>query len=83
VYCTVTVFRAIFSGSMWRAYQEGKLAECDAFEANDEEFELKVKGHVPLALMAGGIQAPVQVVSCTNQSQVSESLGEVSQVFAA
>jgi len=33
---------------MWRAYQEGKLAECDAFEANDEEFELKMKGHVPL-----------------------------------
>ena len=26
---------------MWRAYQEVKLAECDAFEANDEEFELK------------------------------------------
>ena len=21
---------------MWRAYQEVKLAECDAFEANDE-----------------------------------------------
>jgi hypothetical protein len=26
---------------MWRAYQEVKLAECDAFEANDEAFELK------------------------------------------
>ena len=26
---------------MWRAYQEVKLAECDAFEANNEEFELK------------------------------------------
>ena len=26
---------------MWRAYQEVKLAECNAFEANDEEFEFK------------------------------------------
>ena len=26
---------------MWRAYQEVKLAECDVFEANDEEFEFK------------------------------------------
>ena len=81
MYCTVTVSRAIFSGSTWRAYQEVKLAECDAFEANDEEFEFKVKGHVPLALMAGGGQAPVQVVGCTNKGQVSEGLGEVAQVF--
>ena len=35
-----------------------------------------------LALMAGGGQAPVQVVGCTDQGQVSEGLGEVAQVFA-
>jgi hypothetical protein len=39
-------------------------------------------GDVPLALMAGGGQAPVQVVGCTNQGQVSEGLGKVPQVFA-
>ena len=33
--------------------------------------------------MASGGQAPVQVVGCTNQSQVSEGLGEVSQVLGA
>jgi hypothetical protein len=37
---------------------------------------------VPLALMAGDGQAPVQVVGCTNEGQVREGLGEVSQVFA-
>jgi hypothetical protein len=37
---------------------------------------------VLLALMAGGGQAPVQVVGCTNQGQVGEGLGEVPQVFA-
>ncbi len=26
---------------MWRAYQQVKLAECEAFEHNDEEFEFK------------------------------------------
>jgi hypothetical protein len=38
---------------------------------------------VPLALMASGGQAPVQVVGCTNKGQVSEGLGEVSQVFTS
>ncbi len=37
---------------------------------------------VPLALMAGGGQAPVQVIGCTNQGQVGEGLRKVSQVFA-
>ena len=35
-----------------------------------------------LALMAGGGQAPIQVVGCTNQGQVGEGLGKVPQVFA-
>lgn len=36
---------ALFKGSMpelmWRAYQQVKLAECDGFEAADEEFEIE------------------------------------------
>ena len=35
------LFKEIMPELMWRAYQEVKLAECDAFEANDEEFEFK------------------------------------------
>ena len=35
------LFKDLMPELMWRAYQEVKLAECDAFEANDEEFELK------------------------------------------
>jgi glutamine synthetase len=35
------LFRELMPELMWRAYQEVKLAECDAFEANDEEFEFK------------------------------------------
>jgi hypothetical protein len=26
---------------MWRAYQQVKLAECDGFEAADEDFEIE------------------------------------------
>jgi glutamine synthetase len=36
------LFEALMPELMWRAYQEVKLAECDAFEANDEAFEFKV-----------------------------------------
>ena len=32
--------------------------------------------------MAGGGQAPIQVVGCTNQGQVRKGLGKVPQVFA-
>ena len=32
--------------------------------------------------MASGGQAPVQVAGCTDQGQVREGLGEVSQMFA-
>jgi hypothetical protein len=32
--------------------------------------------------MAGSGQAPVQVIGCTNESNMGEGLGEVSQVFA-
>ena len=35
------LFKELMPGLMWRAYQEVKLAECDAFEAHDEEFERK------------------------------------------
>ena len=35
------LFKELMPELMWRAYQEVKLAECDAFEANNEEFELK------------------------------------------
>jgi L-alanine-DL-glutamate epimerase-like enolase superfamily enzyme len=35
------LFRELMPELMWRAYQAVKLAECDAFEANDEAFELK------------------------------------------
>ena len=36
-----SLFKDLMPELMWRAYQEVKLAECDAFEANDEAFELK------------------------------------------
>jgi hypothetical protein len=32
--------------------------------------------------MASSGQAPVQVIGCTNESNMGEGLGEVSQVFA-
>ena len=35
------LFKELMPELMWRAYQEVKLAECNAFEANDEEFEFK------------------------------------------
>jgi glutamine synthetase len=35
------LFKELMPELMWHAYQEVKLAECDAFEAHDEEFELK------------------------------------------
>ncbi len=35
------LFKQLMPELMWRAHQAVKLAECDAFEANDEEFEFK------------------------------------------
>jgi glutamine synthetase len=35
------LYKSLMPELMWRAYQQVKLAECDAFEANDEEFEIE------------------------------------------
>jgi len=35
------LFKELMPELMWRAYQQVKLAECEAFEHNDEEFEFK------------------------------------------
>ena len=37
----IPLFKELMPELMWRAYQEVKLSECDAFEANNEEFERK------------------------------------------
>jgi len=35
------LFKSIMPELMWRAYQQVKLAECDGFEAADEDFEVE------------------------------------------
>jgi glutamine synthetase len=35
------LFKELMPELMWRAYQAVKLAECDTFESNNEEFEFK------------------------------------------
>jgi glutamine synthetase len=40
-FATDPLFKTNMSELMWRAYQQVKLAECDGFEAADEEFELE------------------------------------------
>jgi glutamine synthetase len=40
-FATDPLFKNSMSELMWRAYQQVKLAECDGFEAADEEFEIE------------------------------------------
>jgi glutamine synthetase len=35
------LFKSVMPELMWRAYQQVKLAECDGFEAADEDFEIE------------------------------------------
>ena len=35
-----SLYRELMPELMWRAYPQVKLAECDGFEAADEEFEI-------------------------------------------
>lgn len=43
---------------------------------------LVLGARLPLALMAGGGQAPVQFIGGTNESNMGEGLGKVAQMFA-
>jgi glutamine synthetase len=40
-FCADPLFKELMPELMWRAYPQVKLAECDGFEAADEEFEIE------------------------------------------